>query len=136
MLTPSPDHLIALDPSRRRLRAAFERHVIADTDDALILREAGRPPVYYFPIDDVEMSLLARTDHATTCPYKGQASSWSIYMDGRLVETAAWTYDDPHPAFAALIGRIAFDPKAVEVYEIDEAMTHRDLGGDAARSMP
>ncbi len=136
MLTPGPDHPIALEPCRSRVRAAFEHHVIADTDDALILREAGLAPVYYFPIDDVEMSFLARTDHAATCPYKGHASYWSIYMDGHLAETAAWVYEAPYPAFAALSGRIAFDPKAVEVYEIDEAMTHRDLGGDAARSTP
>jgi uncharacterized protein (DUF427 family) len=130
MKAPGPDHPITLEPSRRRVRAAFERHVIADTDDVLILREADLAPVYYFPVDDVEMSLLARTDRTAACPYKGQAGYWSIYMDGRLAETAAWTFDDPHSAFAALCGRIAFDQKAVEVYEIDEVTMHRDLSGD------
>ena len=136
MLTPGPDHPITLDPCRSRVRASFGHHVIADTDDALILREADLPPVYYLPMDDVEMSFLARTDHLGACPYKGQASYWSIYMDGRLAETAAWTYEAPYPASVALCGRIAFDQKVVEVYEIDEAMMHRGLDGDAERSTP
>ncbi len=131
MKTPGADHPIGLAPCRRRVRAVFHRHVIADTDDALVLREAGHPPVYYLPMDDVEMSFLARTDHTTSCPYKGQASYWSIYMDGRLAEDTALAYEDPHPAAAALRGRVAFDPKAVEVYEMDEAQTQR---GAAPRS--
>ncbi|HEY5409553.1 MAG TPA: DUF427 domain-containing protein [Caulobacteraceae bacterium] len=136
MKTPGPDHPITLAPCRRRVRAVFQRHVIAETDDALILREAGDPPVYYLPMDDVEMSFLARTDHATTCPYKGHASYWSIYMDGRLAEDAVWAYEDPHPAVAALRGRIAFDPKAVEVYEVDEPEMQRVPAPDGDTLLP
>jgi uncharacterized protein (DUF427 family) len=123
MKLPGPDHPIALEPSRRRVQATFDNHVIADTDDALIVREADYPPVVYFPIDDVEMSFLAKTDRATTCPYKGQASYWSIYMDGRLAENSVWAYEDPYPAMAALRGRMAFYPNVVEVYEVDENRT-------------
>ncbi len=138
MITPGPDHPITLEPSRKRLRAAFERHVIADTDDALVLSEAGHPPVYYFPMEDVEMSFFAKTDQHTTCPYKGEASYWSIYMEGQIAEDAAWAYEDPYPALSALRGRIAFDPEVVEVYEVDEADLHRApiLGGDAGHSTP
>ena len=123
MKIPGPDHPITLEPSRRRLHAAFDRHVIADTADAVILREATYPPVYYLPIDDVDMSFLTRTEHHTYCPYKGEASYWSIYMDGRLAENAAWAYEDPYPAVAAVKGRIAFYPNVAEVYEVDEADT-------------
>ena len=119
MKLPGPDHPIALEPSRQRVRATFDNHVIADTDDALIVREADYPPVVYFPMDDVEMSFLAKTDRATTCPYKGQASYWSIYMDGRLAENSVWAYEDPYPAMAALRGRVAFYPNVVEVYEVE-----------------
>jgi uncharacterized protein (DUF427 family) len=137
MKIPGPDHPITLEPSRRRVRAAFERHVIADTDDALILREADYPPVYYLPMDDVEMSFLSKTEHHTTCPYKGEASYWSIYMEGRIEENAAWSYEDPYPAVGAVKGRIAFYP-VVEVYEVDEADLERApaLGGDAGHSTP
>ena len=138
MKIPGPDHPITLEPSRKRVRAAFERHVIADTDDALILREADYPPVYYFPMDDVEMSFLAKTDHHTTCPYKGLASYWSIYMEGLLKENAVWGYEDPYPAMAALKGRVAFYPNVAEVYELDEVDLERApaLGGDAGCSTP
>jgi len=121
MKLPGPDHPITLEPSRQRVRAAFQRHVFADTDDAVILREAGYPPVYYLPMEDVEMSFLSKTEHHTTCPYKGEASYWSIYMDGQLAENGAWAYEEPYPAVAGVKGRIAFYPSMVEVYEVDEA---------------
>jgi uncharacterized protein (DUF427 family) len=121
MKLPGPDHPITLEPSRARLQATFEDHVIADTDDALIVREASYPPVYYFPMDHVEMSFLAKTDRSTYCPYKGDASYWSIYMDGQLAENAVWAYEEPYPAVAALHGRVAFYPNVVKVYEVEEA---------------
>lgn len=138
MKIPGPDHPIALEPSRKRMRVAFERHVIADTDDALILREADYPPVVYFPMDDVEMAFLAKTGHSTTCPYKGHASYWSIYMDGQLAENAVWGYEDPYPAMSALRGRVAFYPNVVEVYEVDAEDLQRAPipGGDAGHSTP
>ena len=120
MKIPGPDHPITMEPSRKRVRATFENHVIADTDDALILREADYPPVYYLPMDDVEMGFLAKTDRATMCPYKGQASYWTIYMDGQLAENAVWAYEDPYPAMSALRGRVAFYPNVVEVYEVED----------------
>ncbi len=120
MKIPGPDHPITLEASPKRVRAMFENHVIADTDDALILREASYPPVYYFPKDQVEMGYFGRTDHATHCPYKGDASYWTITMDGDLAENAAWSYEDPFPAVEAIKGRLAFYPNKVEVYELDE----------------
>ena len=122
---PGPDHPITFEASRPRMRASFDDHVIADTDDALIVREANYPAVYYFPVDDVEMGFLGKTDHQTYCPYKGEASYWSILMDGDLVENAVWSYEDPYPAAAALKGRLAFYPNHVEVYEWREGLgTH------------
>ena len=119
MKIPGPDHPITLEPSRKRVRASFENHVIADTDDALILKEADYPAVVYFPMDDVEMGFLAKTDRSTNCPYKGDASYWSIYMDGQLRENSVWAYEEPYPAMAALRGRVAFYPNVVEVYEVE-----------------
>ncbi len=119
MKIPGPDHPITLEPSRKRVQASFENHVIADTDDALILKEADYPAVVYFPMDDVEMGFLAKTDRSTNCPYKGDASYWSIYMDGQLRENSVWAYEEPYPAMAALRGRVAFYPNVVEVYEVE-----------------
>lgn len=121
MKIPGPDHPITIEACRRRVRAAYDDHVIADTDDALVLRESTYPPVYYFPKDQIEMGFLAKTDHATHCPYKGDASYWSIMMDGDLAENAAWSYEDPFPTAMAIKGHLAFYPNVVQVYEIDEA---------------
>ena len=117
MKIPGPDHPITLEPAPGPVRAAYDNHVIAETKDAVILREANYPPVYYLPMADVEMSLMAKTDHHTTCPYKGEDSYWTIAMEGRIAENAAWAYEDPYPAVAAIKGRIAFYPNMVEVYE-------------------
>lgn len=121
MKTPGPDHPITLTPAPRRWRAAFAGHVIADTDDAIILQEAGYRPVVYFPRDDVAMEYMSRTAHTTHCPYKGDAAYYTVAMDGELAENAVWTYEGPYPAMALIDGRLAFYPDKVEVYEVDDA---------------
>jgi len=121
-----------------RLRVIFCGRTIADTTSGHRVLETSHPPVYYLPMEDVEMSFLSKTDHHTYCPYKGQASYWSIYMDGRIEENKVWAYEDPYPTVAALRGRVAFYP-VVEVYEVDEADLARvvpSLGDDAGNSTP
>ena len=78
----------------------FAGRVVADTTRALSLAEASYPPVQYIPRADVDMNLLARTAHATHCPYKGDAAYYSIAADGRTAENAVWTYEQPYPAVA------------------------------------
>ena len=138
MLKPGPDHPIDIVPSRQRMRAAYNGHVIADTDDALIVREANYPPVIYFPRADVEMSFMGRTEHHTHCPYKGEASYYSILMDGDLSENAVWTYEEPFEGMSSLAGRLAFYPNKVEVYAVDDNDLKRApaMGGDAGQSTP
>ena len=120
MPTPGQNHPITIEPAQNRWRAFFAGHVIADTDDALILKEAGLGPVIYFPRQDVAMEYFTRTDHLTHCPYKGDAAHYSLYMDGELVEKAAWTYEDPNEQVGEINSRVAFYPE-VEVYEVDDA---------------
>jgi uncharacterized protein (DUF427 family) len=119
MLTPGPDHPIELEPAARRCRARFNGHVFADTDDALVLREARLPPVIYFPRRDVAMEYTGRTDRRTQCPYKGEASYYTLTMDGDVCENVAWSYEDPYEAMSAIAGMIAFDGR-VEVYEVTD----------------
>jgi uncharacterized protein (DUF427 family) len=133
MLTPGPDHPITVEPARTRWRARFGDHVIADTNDALILQEASYPAVVYFPRADVATEYMARTDRSTNCPYKGDAAYYTIDMDGRIVENAVWTYEAPYPAMEIIAGRLAFYPDKVEVYEIDdEAVNHRPHADDVS----
>jgi uncharacterized protein (DUF427 family) len=121
MLTPGPDHPIRLEPATRRWRAFFNGHVIADTDDALVLSEADLPPVVYFPRKDVSMEYMGRTERATHCPYKGDASYYTLTMDGSVAENVAWSYEAPFDAVGQIAERIAFYADRVEVYEVDDA---------------
>lgn len=133
MLKPGPDHPIDIRPARNRWRAAFDGHVIADSADALILKEAAYPPVVYFPRADVEMSFMGRTDRSTHCPYKGDASYYTLQMDGRIADNVAWSYEHPYEGMETIGERIAFYADRVEVYEIDDAAVnprHRDENVD------
>jgi uncharacterized protein (DUF427 family) len=110
-----PDHPIAIAPASGRVRALFQGHEIADSGDALVLREGSYPPVLYFPRKDVEMAVLARTDLDTYCPYKGHASYFTIRRDGVIAENAVWSYETPHPGMTAIAERLAFYPSAVTI---------------------
>ena len=120
MKLPGPDHPITLTPAARRWRAKYAGHVIADTKDAIILQEADYPPVIYFPRADVEMGYMSRTARSTHCPYKGDASYYTLLMDGNFAENAVWTYELPYPAMEPIAGRLAFYTDKVEVYAVNE----------------
>lgn len=121
MLTPGPDHPITVEPAKKRWRAYFAGHVIADTNDALIVREADYPAVVYFPREDVAMEYMSRTDRRTHCPYKGDAAYYTILMDGKFAENAVWTYEDAAASVGQIGQRLAFYTDQVEVYEVDDA---------------
>jgi uncharacterized protein (DUF427 family) len=121
MATSGSAHRITLEPATRRWRAHFSHHVIADTNDALILREAGLPPVVYFPRADVAMEYMGRTERHTRCPFKGDASYYTLTMDGEIAENVAWSYEDPFEAMESIARRIAFYPDRVDVYDVDDA---------------
>lgn len=107
------DHPITVEPANAHVVVRAGGRVIADTTRALALHEASYPVVYYVPREDAEMDLLGRTDHATHCPYKGEASYYSIPGDPRG-ENAVWTYEAPYEAVAAIRDHLAFYPDRVE----------------------
>ena len=121
MKIPGPDHPITVTPAAKRWRAKFQGHVIADSAGALVLQESTYPAVVYFPREDVSMDYLTRTTHSTHCPYKGDASYYTLEMDGHFAENGVWTYETPFPAMTAITGHLAFYPNHVEVYEVDDA---------------
>lgn len=118
MKLPGPEHPIAITPATERVRVIFNGEIVADTRRALVLREASYKPVYYVPRDDAQMALLQRTSHATHCPYKGDASYYSISVNGRTAENAIWSYEAPFPAMAAIKGHLAFYPSRVDTIEV------------------
>ena len=121
---PGPDHPISIQHNRARVVVSVAGRVIADTRNALALREAEYPPVQYIPRKDVDFSQLERTDHATYCPYKGDCSYFSIPAGGEKSVNAVWTYEDPYPAVAQIKGHIAFYPDKVD--EIAEQLPNRE----------
>jgi len=121
MKTPGLDHPITLEPAANRWRARFAGHVIADSDDALILREADYPPRVYFPRQDVAMEYMSRTERGSHCPYKGDAAYYTLMMDGQFAQNAVWTYEQPFEGMEAIAGRLAFYPDKVEIYEVSDA---------------
>jgi uncharacterized protein (DUF427 family) len=102
---PGPDHPITIERNRDRVVVKVAGRVVAETRDALTLREASYAPLHYIPRKDVDMTLLERTDHDTYCPYKGDCAYFSIPAGGARSTNAVWTYEAPYEAVASLIGK-------------------------------
>jgi uncharacterized protein (DUF427 family) len=114
---PGPDHPITLTPNRERVLVRVGGALIADTRAALTLKEASYPPVQYIPRKDVDMNLLQRTDHSTYCPFKGDASHYSIPSGGEKSVNAVWSYENPYPAVGQIKDYVAFYPSRVDAIE-------------------
>ncbi|MEV6010541.1 DUF427 domain-containing protein [Streptomyces sp. NPDC051976] len=117
---PGPDHPITVTPDPARIVVRAQGRVIAETTRALTLREADYPPVHYIPLDDVEDAALRRTQTQTYCPYKGDASYYSLVGAGEEIADAVWTYDKPYDAVAEIAGHVAFYPRHVE-FTVEDA---------------
>jgi uncharacterized protein (DUF427 family) len=118
---PGPDHPITIAPTSQRVVVKVAGHIVADTRRALTLSEANYPAVQYIPREDVDMSLLERTEHATYCPYKGECAYYSIPAGGERTVNAVWTYENPYDAVAAIKAHLAFYPDRVDTIELLDA---------------
>jgi uncharacterized protein (DUF427 family) len=115
---PGPDHPISIESDTSRVIVSVAGRVIVDTREALTLREAHYPAVQYIPRKDVDMTLLARSDRTTYCPYKGDAAYFSIPVGGERSIDAVWTYETPYAAVAGIKDHLAFYPDRVDTIEI------------------
>jgi len=111
---PGPDHPISIEANLSRVVVTVGGQVIADTQGALTVREASYPPVQYVPRSDVNMAALTRTQHTTYCPYKGDASYYSIPAGGDRSVNAVWSYESPFAAVNQIRGYVAFYPSRVD----------------------
>jgi uncharacterized protein (DUF427 family) len=111
---PGPDHPITIERNTQRVVVTLAGQVIADTNEALTLREASYPAVQYVPRKDVDMARLERTSHQSYCPYKGDAAYYSIPAGGARAANAVWTYESPYQAVAAIKDHVAFYPDRVD----------------------
>jgi len=118
MKTPGPDHPITIEESPQRVRVSYNNHVVADSRRALVLKEADLPAVVYFPAADVDMNHLVRTDHCTHCPYKGDASYYTLKIGNGIAENAVWTYEQPFPAVERIRDHLAFYETKVDSIDV------------------
>jgi uncharacterized protein (DUF427 family) len=113
-----PDHRVDLVPETRRVKMVFGGITIADSTAALRVEETGHDPAYYVPEKDMRLDLMHRTDLHTRCPYKGEASYWTIEVpngaDMRRAENAVWGYPTPYDEVAGIAGYYAFYPSRVD----------------------
>jgi uncharacterized protein (DUF427 family) len=117
MKLPGADHPITIESNPARVVVSVAGRIIADTRDALTLREASSPAVQYIPRKDVDMSLLERKEHGTYCPYKGDCAYYSIPIGGKRSANAVWTYESPFAAVARIKDHLAFYPDRVDALE-------------------
>lgn len=104
----NPGYVIALSRPTHRIRVVFNDETIADSGNVLLMQEQNHAPVCYFPQSDVAMRFLRRTDHSTHCPYKGDASYWTLSVAGKTEENAVWCYETPYDEVAEIKGYVAF----------------------------
>lgn len=111
VLQPSSAHPITITPTGGRVTVTVAGRVVADTTDAITLRESNYPAVQYIPLADVDQSVLTPSATTSYCPYKGDAG----YYDVGGVEDVIWTYERPYPAVAEIAGRVAFYPQKADI---------------------
>jgi uncharacterized protein (DUF427 family) len=119
------DRRIHLQASPHRVRVVFNGAIVAESDHAVILREDGHAPVFYFPRQDVRTDLLRRTEHGTHCPYKGDASYWTLGAGGKSAENAVWCYENPVESMAGIKGHMAFYEDRVDAIEVTDGTATR-----------
>lgn len=121
-----PEHWLDFEESPRRVRVKFGGETLVDTKRAMLLREAGHVPVYYFPPEDVRMEFLTPNDRHTRCSVKGEASYWDVAAGGKTAESAAWSYPDPLAQSREIAGYVSFYWNRMDGWyeEEDEIFVH------------
>jgi uncharacterized protein (DUF427 family) len=115
----SEGHTVTIHPTDAHVEVRLGEHVIASSDRALRLEETGLPARYYLPKDDVRMDLLEPTTFHTTCPFKGEASYWSVMLDGTRHDGIVWAYETPIDTAADIAGHLSFYPDRTQISVTD-----------------
>jgi uncharacterized protein (DUF427 family) len=112
---PGPKHPMSIEPHTGLVSVTVEGVRIAESTNALILREASYQPVYYIPISDIDMRLLEESDATSYCSYKGDCNYFSVVTPTTTIADAGWIYHHPYPAAAAIARHIAFYASRVTI---------------------
>ena len=123
---PLSNHVVNYEKCPKRVRGFFAENLMVDSNQALILYETGHVPIYYFPRDDVLMDKLIKTKHKTHCPYKGEASYFSMSVNDKKASNAVWSYEDPISSVAGIKDYVAFYWNKVDQWfeEDEEVFVH------------
>ena len=122
------DYRFTFDAHPRRVRVVFDGTTVADSAKVRVMRETRLPPVLYFPREDLDWDLLQRSEHRTYCPFKGNASYWSVEVSGRRAENAVWSYEEPFDGAGHIKDNFAFYTNLVELIEEDAELPSEDPG--------
>ncbi|GAA3724158.1 DUF427 domain-containing protein [Salinactinospora qingdaonensis] len=123
----SPERCLYLHQFPRRVRAEFGGRTVVDSRQGFLLHESNLLPVFYFPWDDIAESLLVATEHTTHCPFKGEASYWTLRVGDAVAHNAVWSYLDPVPAARWLRGLAAMYWSAAHAWYDEEEKVHAHL---------
>jgi uncharacterized protein (DUF427 family) len=115
---PGPDHPITITTARAHITVTVGGQRVAETREALTLKEAAYPPVHYIPRKDVDLTKLQPSHHRTYCPYKGECAYYSIPAGGQRSVNAVWSYETPYPAVSSIQEYLAFYPDRVDTYHV------------------
>ena len=118
MKEPGPHHPITITPHAGRVRVIAGGRIVAETDRALELREAGYGAVLYIPRAHIDAAVLAPSPQRSYCPDQGEASYFDLSLDGALRPAVAWSYENPFPAVSRIRGHVAFYPDRVDAIEV------------------
>jgi uncharacterized protein (DUF427 family) len=121
VLVPGRLHPITVERTPGRVTVTLGGRVVADSTSALTLTEASYPSVQYVPLADVDADVLVPSDHTSYCPFKGDATYYSLQVGDDVAPAAAWTYVDPHDAVATIKDHVAFYPDRVDAIEVHDA---------------
>jgi uncharacterized protein (DUF427 family) len=111
----STGHTITIAPADQHVEVSIGGEKLAASDRAVRLDETGLPARYYIPRDDVRTDLLRPSARQTTCPFKGQASYWSVQVGDEVHENLVWSYQAPIPEAAGIAGMMCFYNERVEL---------------------
>jgi uncharacterized protein (DUF427 family) len=107
-----PEHTITIEPFGKHVTVKSGDTVVASSDNALLLKEHTYPGVIYVPFANIDFGKLAATDTSTHCPFKGDASYWSV-KDG--AKDAMWAYQHPFDEMTEIRDHGAFYPNRVTI---------------------
>ncbi len=122
---PRPPRVEATD---KRIQIILNGEKIADTTRAFRVLETSHPPVYYIPPEDIRMEYLVQTSRRTVCEFKGAASYWTVRINGRTVENAAWSYPNPRPGFDSIKNHLAFYASKMDACYVDDEQVKAQEG--------